>query len=432
MSDTYSLSDVAHASGQFESRAAFLGRLALALALSLYGIGRLGLALGASIAIAAGVFVLLDLYRFGWLQDRRHAAIGEAVVIILQIAVVFAFFVLPPPFGVQSTVAARVAFDTPLFLLLMCLLASNAVAARPILVWVNGLAVLGLWVAMWRYVIDDTRMLTSETLRLSHYKTLLSLLTATNDVNYFNFGLWWKGGMMSCVLITGAFGLALFRTRRLANAGARQEVRRQSLAAFFSPQLVDVILRERNDGLAPREQTVAVLDCDLVGFTRLAEVLPLEKVTETLRLYRTVVEDEVFNHGGAILSHIGDGSIALFGLTGSSERAGPGAFACALAIARKWPASAEPKFGADVPQLAIGVDFGPAFVGLAGTDRTLSLLATGPAVAGASKLQQETRASRTQILIGERLRTVLDDAMSDAMLEPFASESIQAWQLRLQ
>jgi len=429
VSDAYLLSDAGRAGGGFESRAAFLGRLALALALSLYGLGRLGLALGASISIAAAVFVLLDIVRFLWLQDRRNAAIGESVVIVLQIAVVFAFFILPPPFGVQSSVAARIAFDTPLFILLMCLLASNAVAARPILVWVNGLAVLGLWVAMWRYVVDDTRMLTSETLQLSHYKTMLSLLTATNDVNYFSFGLWWKGGVISIVLITGAFGLALFRIRRLANAGARQEVRRQSLAAFFSPQLVDVILRERNDGLAAREQIVAVLDCDLVGFTRLAEALPLEKVTEALRLYRTVVEDEVFNHGGAILSHIGDGSVALFGLTGGSAQAGPDAFACALAIARKWPASADPKFGAAVPRLAIGVDFGPAFVGLAGTDRTLSLLAIGPAVDGASLLQQETRASRAQILVSERLKVTLRDAMWDGMLEPFASDSIQAWQL---
>jgi adenylate cyclase len=379
--------------------------------------------------MAAIVFVILDVFRFLCLQDRRNAAIGESVVIVLQVSVVFAFFILPPPFGLHSSVAARIAFDTPLFILLMCLLASNAVAARPVLVWVNGLAILGLWVAMWRYVVDDKHILTSGTIHLSHYKTMLSLLTATNDVNYFNFGLWWKGGVISSVLITGAFGLSLFRTRRLANAGARQEVRRQSLAAFFSPQLVDVILRERNDGLAPREQTVAVLDCDLVGFTRLAELLPLEKVTEALQLYRTVVEDEVFNHGGAILSHIGDGSVALFGLTEGSAQAGPDAFACALAIARKWPASADPEFGAALPRLAIGVDFGPAFVGLAGTDRTFSLLAIGPAVAGASLLQQETRASRAQILVSESLKAMLHEPTADGILELFVFGGTQAWQL---
>ena len=311
----------------------------------------------------------------------------------------------------------------------MCFLASNAVATRPALVWVTGGAILGLWIVLWQFAVSDSHMLTRGTIHVVQYKTALSLLRATNGPYYFNIGVWWKGGLVSGALITGALGLALYRARRLARASGIQEVRRRALAAYFSPELVEMILHARDRGYLPKERHVAVLDCDLVAFTGLAEDMTPENVAVGLRLYRSVLEDAVFERGGAILSYTGDGAIALFGLTEDGSDAAARAISCAFAIAECWPRAAYSHFGSATPTLAIGIDFGPTLVGLVGDERSLSLLAVGAAIDHASALQQATREAGTNILISDRAKTASDRARSNMIIEPCDIDGIHAWRL---
>ena len=422
------------ARGRTEDFTLLCGRAALALVCACYGLVRLGPALGLSISIAAATFVLLDTVRLAWISHIRHATIAEALIIVLQVAAIGSVILLPRPFGVGSSVAARVAVDTPLIVLLMCFLASNAIAARPALMWVTGFAILALWIALWQFAVSDPHMMTRSTIPLAQYKTALSLLWAISGPNYFNVGVWASGGLELSALITGALGLALYRARRLARASAKQEVRRQALAAYFSPELVDVILHARNRNYPPRERHVAVLDCDLVGFTKLAEAAAPESVAVGLRLYRSVLEDAVFERGGAILSYTGDGAIALFGLADDSVDAAARAISCALAIAERWPHAARPHFGSITPVLAIGIDFGPTLVGLVGEERSLSLLAVGSAIERASLLQQATRGAGTQILVGDGAKAASDESQRDDSQQNVSFEmldvgGLEAWRL---
>ncbi len=412
-----------------ETLTVFLSRVALALGAASYGIARLDPATGTNIAIAAAAFILLDIMRYVWLTRAPNSTAAEALVIVLQVAAIASVVFVPRPLGIGSPVTARIALDTPLIVLLMCYLASNAVAARPALLWVSGGAIIGAWVAIWLFIMSDPRILTHNTIHIAQYKSVIALLRATNGPFYFSFSLWWKGGLVSGALITCALGLSLYRTRRLARASAKQEVRRRALAAYFSPQLVEIILRARDQGYAPKERRIAVLDCDLVGFTRLAETATPEDVAAVLRLYRSVLEDAMFERDGAILSHVGDGAVALFGLSGDDTDAAVRAVSCALAVIDRWPSTASAHFGPDVPLLAIGIDIGATLVGLVGDDRSLSLLATGSTIDQASLLQQATREMRTQILISDDVKVSLGDMRTDSILEQCSVGDMVAWRL---
>jgi adenylate cyclase len=145
------------------------------------------------------------------------------------------------------------------------------------------------------------------------------------------------------------------------------------------------------------------------------------QVALTLRSYRAVVEAAVFAMDGAILSHIGDGVVAAFGLTGASRNAARSALICARRIANDWTRT----------PLAIGVDFGAARMGLVGEGRSMSLLALGDAIDAAAALQWATREAHTNILIGERARSSMieDDVELVRALAPCRVADIDAWRL---
>src|SRR5437763_9836548 len=73
------------------------------------------------------------------------------------------------------------------------------------------------------------------------------------------------------------------RLRELERRRAAAERARANLARYFSPNIVEM-LAERDEPLgAVRRQTVAVLFLDIVGFTRMAELMPPEAVVTMLR-----------------------------------------------------------------------------------------------------------------------------------------------------
>ena len=383
-----------------EFRAAYLGRIAIALAALIYAFARLGYQVGVETAAAVVLFCALDTIRYVW-AARLSSILPEIVIVILEVAVIGVFCYAPSPFGIGSSVPPQVMIDSPVTILLLCYLASNAVASRPQLSWVSGGAVVVLWLGVREVAMNDPQVVTAYTIHTEHFKTLIAMLRARNEPHYFNINLWWQAGIVPTLMITVVLGIALYRTRRLARASAKQEVRRRSLAAFFAPQLVELIFTTRENDLAPRSQAVAVLDCDLVGFTAIAESMTPEQVADGLAFYRSLLEDAVFEQDGAVLSHVGDGSVSVFGLQDDPFTSAGHAIACALTLLRRWDETAKPLFAGQPPPLAIGIDFGPATVGLVGEDRSLSLLATGVSVVGAASLQKATRDWKTSLLVSE-------------------------------
>jgi class 3 adenylate cyclase len=400
-----------------EFRTAYLGRIAIALAVLLYAFVRLGYQVGVETAPAVVLFCIMDTIRYVW-AARLTSILPEIVIVILEVAVIGVFCYAPSPFGIGSSIPTQVMIDSPVTVLLWCYLASNAVASRPQLIWVSGGAVAVLWLGVWVAAMSDPQVVTRQTLHLAEFKTFIALLRALNAPHYFNVSLWWKIGILATLLITVALGVGLYRIRRLARAAAKQEVRRRTLAGFFPPALVDVIFATREGTLTPQNQMLTILDCDLVGFTGKAATMTPEQVAAVLALYRALMEDAVFEQDGAVLSHVGDGSVNLFGLQDNSGTSPEKAIVCALTLLRRWEETAKPLFSGEPPPLAIGIDFGTAAVGLVGEDRSLSLLATGSAVDVAASLQQATRNWNTSLLVSETAWSRIGLLLENAIFEP--------------
>ena len=144
---------------------------------------------------------------------------------------------------------------------------------------------------------------------------------------------------------------------------------------------------------ASHERELAVLFCDLRGFTRRAEHwLPFDTVF-LLNRYFAMVGEAVEGAGGYLDKFIGDGALALFGLAAGPETACRQALAAANAISRGLHA-----LNADLAgdlggplRVAIGLHLGPAVVGDMGYGGAVGLTAVGDGINVASRLEGEAK-----------------------------------------
>ena len=110
------------------------------------------------------------------------------------------------------------------------------------------------------------------------------------------------------------------RIREIDRRRAAAERARTNLSRYFSPNLVEM-LAERDEPLgAVRRQTVAVLFVDIVGFTRMAEMMPPEAVVTMLREFHDRMTAQIFACGGTVEKYIGDAIFAVFGLPSETRR----------------------------------------------------------------------------------------------------------------
>ena len=109
-------------------------------------------------------------------------------------------------------------------------------------------------------------------------------------------------------------GFAAARSIVERRAGTRIAAEKSTLARFHSPLLLDHLLREPDFLETPVRQDVAVMFLDLTGSTGAAEALGPEGTRDLFSGMQTLVEGEVTAHGGVVITYMGDGVLAVFGL----------------------------------------------------------------------------------------------------------------------
>jgi class 3 adenylate cyclase len=404
------------------------GRVGLTLAASLYVGFRFGGHAGLRVLPAVLGILLLEGVRMRHQAQSVRATALECAAAALQPVIVLAVCFIPAPFGFGSDVPGPLMLDSQAFILVLCFLASNADAANPGPLWSSGAAIVIAWLGVRQVILSEPHVMTASNIHMSNYRTPLAFLQAIHGPTFFNLTMW-QGSLVSTIMITAALGFGVYRSRRLARMAAEAAFRREELAAFFSRPVADAILKARDSSSMPPELTVAALDCDLVGFTALAESASPGDVAAILRAWRSVVEDAVFAEGRAILSHTGDGVVALFGFAGAYEDCVRRALAAAQRILHQWPPRTQ-AFGAQ-PRPAIGIDFGPVRLGVMGT-RLLSFLAVGPVLERAEALQRETRDAGAPVLVGSLAVEKLgpDARQVRDLFVPYAKGDLRAWLLR--
>ncbi len=181
--------------------------------------------------------------------------------------------------------------------------------------------------------------------------------------------------------------------------------RTAALGQFFSPPLRAVVAtNDPEKVLAPRETEVAVLFCDLRGFSRDSEQSAdnlfglLQRVSESLG----TMTGRILDHGGVIGDFHGDSAMGFWGWPlpqpDLASRAGRAALAIQAAFEQ---AAAHNEHALAGFRVGMGLATGRAVAGKIGTVDQVKVTAFGPVVNLAARLESMTRTFRTPILIDQ-------------------------------
>ena len=226
-----------------------------------------------------------------------------------------------------------------------------------------------------------------------------------------------------------------FRGRRLFTAFLRDiterkefqrqlteaERKRASLARYFSPNMVDDLMRTGGDLETARIQSVAVLFVDMIGFTRISARLASVEVIGLLREFLGLFEEAVFAHGGTLDKYLGDGLMATFGTPQPGAHDASNAVRCARAMAKEivvWNAHRESE-GLEALRIGIGIHHGEVVLGDIGGERRMEFAVVGDTVNVASRVQDMTRSFGIAILASGAVIEAVRREGSESMLGEF-------------
>jgi len=181
--------------------------------------------------------------------------------------------------------------------------------------------------------------------------------------------------------------------------------------ARFVPQAVVAEVLERVDdgdlrfGGVRRECTV--LFSDLRGFTTFSEELDPDRVIEVLNRYLEEMSDAIMDHGGTLVSYMGDGIMAVFGAPlGQEDHADR-----ALDAAREMLTVRLPRFnewmagqGLEGFAMGIGLNSGTVMSGQVGSKRRTEYTAIGDTTNTAARLEGMTKGTGHQIFVADSTR----------------------------
>ncbi len=152
-----------------------------------------------------------------------------------------------------------------------------------------------------------------------------------------------------------------------------------------------------------REQEVAILFCDIRGFTAIADHrLPFDTVF-LLNRYFAVIGKAVEQAGGRLDKFIGDGAMALFGVGTTNVEACRQALTAASSILielSRLSDELEAEISAPL-RVAIAIHAGPAIVGAMGYRNVMGLTAIGDTVNVASRLETVAKEFDAAVVVSE-------------------------------
>ena len=150
---------------------------------------------------------------------------------------------------------------------------------------------------------------------------------------------------------------------------------------------------------------VALLFCDIKGFTRIAEKLNPTAVVQILDTYYSRMTDVIILHNGVINQFTGDEIFVTFGAPNPIKDPEISSVYCAIEMINKLQEINE-ELGAILPEpitVGIGINFGPVIAGNLGSEERLTYAITGDAVNTAKRIESLTSDLSNTILLSESI-----------------------------
>jgi adenylate cyclase len=224
----------------------------------------------------------------------------------------------------------------------------------------------------------------------------------------------------------------------LITAYERQQVR-DTFARFVPEDVVNDVLDHADDNLrlagVRREGTV--LFSDLRGFTSFAETLRPDLVIDVLNHYLSEMSDAIMDHGGTLVSYMGDGIMAVFGapieqpdhadraVAAAEEMLGP-----RLDRFNEWLREQGLSEGF---RMGVGINSGSVMSGQVGSERRIEYTAVGDTTNTAARLEGMTKGTPHQVFIADSTRDEMADGRRLAFVDEFPvrgrTSGIKVWTL---
>jgi adenylate cyclase len=181
------------------------------------------------------------------------------------------------------------------------------------------------------------------------------------------------------------------------------------LRRFLSPQVAEAVLRDGSGGfLQPHRERIAVVFCDLRGFTGFASEVAPEEVIEVLHVWFTTVGELFRRYDATVGTVAGDGVMAYFGDPVPHDD--PAGAAVAMAVELREPMERQraswDRRGFSLGY-GVGIAYGYATMGTIGFDGRHEYTPLGPVVNLASRLCGA--AADGEILIDDRAHVAVSD-----------------------
>ncbi|MEO1590305.1 MAG: adenylate/guanylate cyclase domain-containing protein [Cyanobacteria bacterium J06632_22] len=188
----------------------------------------------------------------------------------------------------------------------------------------------------------------------------------------------------------GALGMLI---SGLVRRQVKNEAGRALMTRFLPEQLVDAAFDTPLALLQqPRSCEVTVLFCDLRGFTQYSEKLSPAEVLGFLSQFQGYLSSTVEQHGGTVISFMGDGMMAVFGapqsLPDHADQALKAAQAMLHSIHQVCPLA-----------MGVGLHTGLVVAGCLGTEGHLEFSVIGDTVNVASRIESLTKQMGQPLLI---------------------------------
>ncbi len=202
----------------------------------------------------------------------------------------------------------------------------------------------------------------------------------------------------------------------LVESQQQLELRNRFIRDTFGRYLSDAVvssLLETEEGLqmGGEKRKVTILMSDLRGFTRVAEVLPPEKVVLLINNYLEAMTEVIVEHQGTIDEFLGDAILVFFGAPIVRDDDAHRAVRCAVAmqLAMAEVNAKNERDGLPPVEMGIGVNTGEVVVGNIGSHKRAKYGAVGAAVNVTSRIESCTVGG--QVLISSATREELGDAV---------------------
>lgn len=351
-------------------------------------------------------FILALIAANGWFI-RRAGRVGqsraELFLIFLDLLIMTVGMVVPNPFSDDvRPVAMQYRFDNFQYFFIILAAGTLAYSWRTVIAigsWTAGMWTAG-WLLAWWLSTPMPELSAAAAAAFAGFPDVAEML----DPNSFMIPERIQQ-VIVFMMVAVTLGVSMRRLNRLLMTNAGLERERANLSRYFSPNVVEELSQNDEPLKQVRQENIAVLFIDIVGFTKYAAGCDPYEVIEVLRSFHARMESEVFRHHGTLDKYLGDGLMATFGTPVAGERDASNALACARSMVEvidRW--NIERKRAGD-PQIkvGIGIHFGPVVLGDIGANR-LEFAVIGNAVNVAAKLESVTRDYGVRVVMSDDLR----------------------------